>query len=69
MATGRGDADGVGVPVSVPGLCTDTWRQHSGVAFVGVGAGDFPRDMDCCKRTGGRVRRADVGGRRTENGG
>ena len=40
MATGRGDADGVGVPVSVPGLCTDTWRQHSGVAFVGVGAGD-----------------------------
>ena len=69
MAVGRGDVDRVDMSLSVPRLCADAWRQDSGVACGNLGAGDFPRDMDCCERTGGRVRRSDVGGRRTENGG
>ena len=59
----------MGVSVSVPSLCVDPWRKNSGVACGGLGVGDVFGHVDRTSRTEGRGQGADVGGRRTENGG
>lgn len=64
--------------LSVHRLCVDAWRHDSGVACGSLGAGDFPRYVGCCKRTGvedggqmseGGGRKTEGEGQKTEDGG